>query len=152
MKQGDAVYQAIVNVCGEVEGAYSPDKEQLAQVREILWEGFKAGKIVLGKTYTDEQLRGYIPGLINNWIRKDKRLNGGVQYVAKNPGSRVGSSDPQVKALRALLTTKTDPTEVAEIEGYLTARLAELKSKSTKTVEINFDALPAELATKYATK
>src|ERR1035437_5348028 len=116
MKQGDAVFQAIVNVMGTQDGAYHPTKEQRAMVREILFQGFKAGEIVLGKDFDDKKLTEYIPGLISNWLRKDKRLNGGIAYVPANPGSRSGSSDPQVKAMRALLASKSDPTERAEIQ------------------------------------
>jgi hypothetical protein len=141
MKQGDAVYQAVVNVCGQVDGKYEPTKEQRAQIKQILFEGFKAGKIVLGKEYTDEELTSYIPGLISNWLRKDKKLNGGVAYVPANPGSRV--KDPQVVAMKALLATKTDPAERAEIQEYITKRLAELKPTKTATIDVN--ALPEEL-------
>lgn len=143
MKQGDAVYQALVNVCGEFDGKCEPTKEQRASVKQILFDGFKAGSIVLNKEYTDEQLSEYIPGLISNWLRKDKRLNGGVQYVPTNPGSRTGSSDPQIKAMRALLTTKSDPSERAEIQGFIDARVATLKP--AKTVELNVADLPTEL-------
>ena len=133
----------MVNVCGEWDGKCTPTPEQRASVREILYEGFKAGKIALGTEYTDEELMGYIPGLINNHLRKDKRLNGGVAYVPTNPGSRVGSGDPQVKAMRLLLATKTDPSERAEIQSFIDARIATLKP--TKTVTINAADLPAEL-------
>ena len=143
MKQGDAVYQAMVNVCGPIEGKCEPSKEQRASVRQILFDGFKAGTIVLGKEYSDDQLNEYIPGLISNWLRKDKRLNGGVQYVPTNPGSRTGSTDPQVKAMRALLSTKTDPTERSEIQAFIDKRVAELKP--SKTVELNVADLPTEL-------
>jgi len=150
MKQGDAVYQAIVNVCGQQDTKYEPSKEQRASVKQILFDGFKAGTIVLGKEYTDEELSAYIPGLISNWLRKDKRLNGGVAYVPANPGSRAGSSDPQVKAMRLLLASKTDPEERAEIQGFIDARVATLKP--AKTVDLNIDDLPEALKAKYATK
>ena len=143
MKQGDAVFQAIVNVMGTQDGAYHPTKEQRAMVREILFQGFKAGEIVLGKDFDDKKLTEYIPGLISNWLRKDKRLNGGIAYVPANPGSRSGSSDPQVKAMRALLASKSDPTERAEIQTFIDARVAVLKPSTTVTV--NVDDLPEEL-------
>lgn len=148
MKQKDAVKQALINVCGNVDGAFSPTKEQRAQVNQILFEGFKAGSIELSKEYTDAELKSYVSGLQSNWLRKDKELNGGVAYVAKNPGSRTGNTDPQVKAMRGLLATKTDPSERADIEAYISKRLAEIKP--TKTVTINVADLPAELQAKYS--
>lgn len=144
MKQGDAVYQAILNVCGEREGKYEPTKDERASVKQILYQGFKEGKIVLGKDYSDKELSDYIPGLVSNWLRKDKRLNGGVKYEPTNPGSRAGSGDAQVKAMRALLATKTDPSERAEIQGYIDARVAILKPSKSK-VELVVDDLPEEL-------
>ena len=69
-----------------------------------------------------------------------------MAYIAKNPGSRVGSSDPQIKALRALLSTKTEPNEIAEIQSFIDKRLAEIKPVRTAAKkQINVADLPAEL-------
>ena len=142
MKQGDAVYQAVLNVCGVCDGAYVPTKEQRASVKQIIYEGFKSGAIVLSKNYDDKELMEYIPGLISNWLRKDKRLNGGVKYEAKNPGSRTGVTDPQLVAMRSLLATKSDPTERSEIQAFIDRRTAELKPAATP---LNIDDLPEAL-------
>ena len=109
----------------------------------ILFEGFRSGSIELDREYDDSGLKAYVSGLQSNWLRKDKRLNGNVQYVAKNPGSRAGVADPQIKAMRLLLSTKTDTSERAEIQAFIDKRLAEIKP--AKSVEIDFSALPAEL-------
>jgi hypothetical protein len=144
MNQKEAVFAAILSVCGVVEGAYTPSKEDRASVSQILFEGFRAGKIELDREYTDKELKVYVSGLQSNWLRKDKRLNGNIAYVAKNPGSRTGSADPQIKAMRALLATKTDPTERQEIQEYLDKRIAEVKPAKAK-VEIDYSVLPEEL-------
>ena len=143
MTQKEAVFQAVNNVCGAVDGAYAPFKEERAQINSILFEGFRSGKIELEKEYDDSGLKAYVSGLQSNWLRKDKRLNGGTQYVAKNPGSRAGSTDPQVKAMRLLLGTKTDAAERAEIQAFIDKRVAEIKP--AKTVSINVDDLPESL-------
>ena len=149
MNQKEAVYQAVVNVTGfKGEGACSPSKEEKHQIISILVEGFKSGKIDLDKVYDEAGLKSYTNGLLNNWLRKDKRLNGGTAYVAKNPGSRAGSTDPQIKAMRALLSTLTDESERAEVQRFIDARIAELKPK--QEASIDFSALPAELATKFS--
>ncbi len=93
MSQKEAVFSAVTNVCGESDGAYTPTKEQRASVNQILFEGFRSGTIECEKDYDDSGLKAYVSGLQSNWLRKDKRLNGNVQYVAKNPGSRAGSGD-----------------------------------------------------------
>lgn len=146
--QKEAVFQAVTNVCGEQE-VYTPSKEERAQINLVLFEGIKSGKIVCDKTYTDAELRTYVSGLQSNWLRKDKRLNGGMQYVAKNPGSRAGSSDPQIKAMRALLSTQTDDAKRQEIQSFIDARLAAIKPAKAAKV-IDFSSLPTELAEKYS--
>lgn len=160
MTQKEAVFAAITTVLREAGVAFEEKstvvknlmtKEFRAQVNAILVAGFQAGEIELDGEKTESELKSYVSGLQSNWINKDKRLNGNVGYVAKNPGSRTGMTDPQVKALRALLATKTDADEVSEIQGYIDSRLSELEaSKPTKTVNVNFSDLPAELQAKYA--
>ena len=144
--QKEAVYSALVSVCG-VADAGSPTKAQKQAVHDILVEGFKAGTIELSRSYTDQELKNYVTGLLNNWLRKDTRLNGGVNYVPKNPGSRAGSGDAQLKALRALMSTLTDPADRAEVQRHIDARTAELNA--AKQPEIDFSKLPAELAAKF---
>lgn len=144
MNQKEAVFSAMINVCGTSDGAYTPTKEQRAQVNNILFEGFRAGSISFdGALPDDAKLKAYVSGLQSNWLRKDKRLNGNVAYQAKNPGSRAGSTDAQVKAMRLLLATKDKPEERAEIQKFIDARVATLKP--TKSVVIDESAIPEEL-------
>ena len=142
LSQKEAAYQAIVNVTGfSGEGKCEPSREQRAQINMILCEGFKSGHIALDRTFDDSELKAYVSGLVSNWLRKDNRLNGGVKYTPKNPGSRSGSGDAQLKALRALLSTTEDEQERTEIQGFIDKRVAELKPKVT----VDFSALPEEL-------
>lgn len=145
LSQKEAVFKAVVEVTGHTgEGVCSPTREQRAMVNTILFEGFRSGTIELDREFTDQELKAYVSGLQSNWLRKDKRLNGGIAYVAKNPGSRAGSGDPQLKAMRGLLASLTDPTERAEVQRYIDQRVAELSK--AKQPEIDVSALPAELA------
>jgi hypothetical protein len=154
MSQKEAVFNAVSSVLSEAgitvnEGSdFSTPltRELRAQVTNILVEGFNSGTISLDKNFTTEaELRTYCSGLTSNWLRKDSRLNGGVKYVAKNPGSRVGSSDATLKAMRALLSSKSDPAERSEIQSFIDARVAEVKASRKPTKEINVADLPAEL-------
>lgn len=145
MTQKEAVYQAVVNVCGDAD-VYTPSKEERASVNQILFEGFKSDTIAYdGALPTDSDLKAYVSGLQSNWLRKDKRLNGGTQYVAKNPGSRAGSTDPQIKAMRLLLNSGrvTEASEITKITNMINARVAALKP--AKSTVINADDLPEEL-------
>lgn len=148
MSQKEAVFTAVTNVVGSFDGACTPTKEQRASINQVLCEGFKSGKIALDREFSDSDLKQYVSGLISNWLRKDTRLNGGEKYAAKNPGSRAGSTDPQLKAMRALLTTVSSSEEKAEIQGYIDARVSEIaKTKQVKVVD--FSALPADLQAKF---
>jgi hypothetical protein len=149
MNQKEAVYQAVINVTGfNGDGACHPSKEQRAQINMILFEGFKNETIDMDTEKSDSDLKGYVSGLTSNWLRKDKRLNGGVAYTAKNPGSRAGSGDPALSAMRKLLSTLTTPEEKAEVQSYIDSRIAELAS-AKRTVTVDFDALPADLQAKF---
>lgn len=159
MNQKEAVFGAVNQVLTEAgikvdSGTdFRPHmtKEFRAQVNQILFEGFRNGDIELEVEKTDSELKSYVSGLQSNWLNKDKRLNGNTKYVAKNPGSRTGSTDPQIKALRALLAQKTDEDEKAEIQSYIDERLEALGiDKAKKQVKVNFDDLPPELQVKYA--
>jgi hypothetical protein len=157
--QKDAVFNAISSVLAEAgvsvpEGqSYSEHmtRERRAQVTNILVEGFNTNTVELDKTFSEADLRAYASGLQSNWLRKDSRLNGGTKYVAKNPGSRVGAGDAQLKALRALLSSKTDADERSEIQSFIDARVTEIGASKKKTVTVDFSVLPAALAAKYST-
>jgi hypothetical protein len=145
-KQKEAVYTAISSVLAEAgitinEGdnfATHLNRELRAQVTEILVEGFNSGKISLDKPREDDaELRTYCSGLTSNWLRKDTRMNGGIKYEPKNPGSRAGSTDPQVKAMRTLLQTRDNLSDEdkKEIQGAIDRRVAEVRKKSPTAVK-----------------
>lgn len=158
MSQKEAVFNAVSSVLADA-GVVVPEgqshstvmtRELRARVTNILVEGFTTGSVELSKEMPESELRAYCSGLTSNWLRKDERLNGAVKYVPKNPGSRVGAGDAQLKALKQLLSTKTDADEIAEIQSYIDARVAEISASRKKSVAIDFSALPAELAAKYS--
>lgn len=144
MKQGEAVFQAVSKVFDTNEVVPPTSKwsdTQKKEVNTLVFNFFKSGATAHSGNPTDQQLLKYIPGLVNNWVRKDKRLNGGVKYETKNPGSRSGSGDESVKAMKQLLSATTDPEARQQIQAAIDARLEELKPK----VEIKVDALPESL-------
>ena len=153
MNQKEATFAAICEVTGfKGEGEFSITPEQRKMVNLILFEGFRKGKIELSadcKVHSDKDLKSYVSGLQSNWIRKDKRLNGGIVYTAKNPGSRAGSGDAQLKSLKALFTTLVKPEDKAEVQGYIDARQAEIAA-TKQTATVDFSALPADLQAKYS--
>lgn len=146
MKQSEAVYVAVTEVFPHNgEGVPETGKwtaEQKHRVYNALLLSFKAGQWIKSSGGTDDDsVMKYIPGLVNNHVRKDTRLNGGTKYQAKNPGSRSGSGDESVKAMRMLLSATTDVDARKQIEAAIAARLEELKPKQV----INLASLPESL-------
>lgn len=118
-------------------------------VREILFTAFRQGDVEYkasfqAKVNDDSELKKYISGLTNNWIRKAKEFNNGQAYVAKNPGSRTGSQDSKVKEMRKLLSVTTDPQAKTMIESAISERVAYLKAEKNQ-VEIDVNNLPEAL-------
>lgn len=163
MKQRDAVYSAVTSVLSDA-GVHFEDgmdvapmltKEYRGAVQAIVVEGFTSGKIAFEDSEANREklsnpakLNAYVSGLISNWVRKDKRLNGNSSYVAKNPGSRTGSSDEQLKTLRALKKQFAGTDKEAIIEAQITKRVGELRAEKAKTTELSAEqlaALPADI-------
>lgn len=152
-KQKDAVFNAISSVLSEAgievnEGdnfATHLNKDLRASVTDILVEGFKNGTISLEKPYESEaELRTYASGVTSNWLRKDPRMNGGVKYVAKNPGSRVGSTNPEIKAMRALLAIRGETMtseQRAEVQSQIDSRVEALRSSRKSSKELTSEQI-----------
>jgi hypothetical protein len=165
LNQREAVYQAVMNTLadnnisfddGQTPAAQSlMTKEMRAAVIAIVVAGFQAKEVELSaeaeaKYDTEAKIKGYTNGLLSNWLRKDKRLNGNISYEVKAPGSRAGSQDDQIKALKALRSTRTDAEELAEIDACIAARQATIKpTKKVATITAEqIEKLPEELRAK----
>ena len=154
--QKNAVCDLLLSTLVERDAPYDSDrtmKEQLtaedkATVRAQVTQGFLNGEISMSDAAqikylsNPTELNKYVNGLVNNWINKNPDFNMGAQYKAKNPGSRAGQGDDQVRAMRALKKTTNDIAVIAEIDKAIATRLAEIKPA---TIEINVDALPEHL-------
>jgi hypothetical protein len=149
MTQGEAVFQAVLAVFGNngsLDSAVPETKnwsdEQKRAVHGKVFLAFKTGLTVKSSGgQDDESLLKYIPGLVNNWVRKDLRLNGGVKYTAKHPGSRTGSGDEALRAMKTLLQMTSDLDARAAIQTEIDKRTEELKPKTV----INIELIPENL-------
>lgn len=157
MNQRQATVNTILSVLSEKGVNYqlngeTPVSEYLTaddkkKVVDIVCQGFLSGMIEMStegksKYFGDAaELKKYTVGLVNNWIRKATEFNSGNKYEIKNKGSRTGSSDDQLKALRELMKITADEEVRSEIQQAIDERMSEIKPK----VEINASALPAHL-------
>lgn len=163
MKQREAVYKATHAVLKEAgisfedyqEGGIKDlvTDEHRGQIIGIVCESFKSGEVELkdteanrSKLANDAELRAYTSGLVSNWHRKDKCFNGNVTYKAKNPGSRAGQGDSQMKNLKLLRKKfEDDPAKVKEIDEAIVKRTEELRAEKTKKIEVDWNEIPEEL-------
>jgi len=160
VNQKEAVFAAVTNVLSQAGHNMTENedvaplmegKELRAQVSQILLEGFTTGTIELKEGYDTAKLKMYTSSVLSNWLRKDTRLNGGVKYVAKNPGSRAGAGDEQLKAIRLVKSTiSVDDPRYADVVAAEATRMSELQAAKVKPVEINLSALPTALATLFS--
>jgi hypothetical protein len=163
MNQKEAVYTTALNVLAENDIPFDDGqdikplitKEMRANIITIITQGITSGEVEMtpegrAKHDTEPKRKSYVNGLVSNWFRKDSRLNGGVKYESKAPGSRAGSQDEQIKALKALRTLKADDQEAVQaINEAIKARQAELKpAKAVALTAEQVDLIPEELREK----
>lgn len=136
VSQKNAVVDAVKTVLGarfstttSVKSILS--KEEIVEVRALVYEGIKAGTVSLNKTYSDDTLlKRYVNGLCDNHFRKSKELNGGSSYspaTARSSRKTKTSKDPQLDTLKKLAKSmKSDNPEFTKVQAAITARETEL--------------------------
>lgn len=149
--QRQSVYTAVCSILGEnFFGTAELTKEQRKEVIGIVTDSIVAKETEFSdkareKYLTRDDVKGYVNGLVNNWLRKDIRLNGGDKYETKNPGSRSGSGDEVLKNLKALKSTLTEDAHIQAVDAEIARRTAELSAAKAKTVTIDMDKIPEAL-------
>ncbi len=161
LTQRQAVFNATIKVLEDSNVSYDQGTDvkdvltadHRTAINAIICEGFVNGTIELKDTPANQdklsnpsKLKSYVSGLMSNWYRKDKALNGGSTYVTANPGSRTGQGDSQMKNLRALKKQfEAAGKDTKEIDEAITKRANELKASKAKTIEVDLNEIPAEL-------
>ena len=134
---------------GEVKMSDVLTADDKVKVRALIFTAFQAGEVEFKESFIDKvaddaKLKSYVSGLLNNWVRKNKEFNCGVVYKAKNPGSRAGSQDPEIKEMRKLLKVTADESAKATIQAAIDAKLAEIKA-TTNDIKIDVNSIPEAL-------
>jgi hypothetical protein len=116
----------------------SPAQKQ--RVKAVLFNAFKTKQVAYKPSFqykvdNDTELNKYIGGLINNWLRKAPELNGGQKYEPKNPGSRAGSGDAQIRELKKLLKKVAGTEHESKVQEAIQARIAEIKPEAQVTID-----------------
>jgi len=162
LNQKQGVYTATLNVLGDAGISFDDNqpgglkavmtKELRAKIIAVVTQGLVANEIDMSaearQVYsTPEKMKGYVGGLVTNWFNKDTRFNEGQKHVTKNPGSRVGSGDDQLKALKVLRASKEGDFEATTIiDAAIKARQEEIgQGKKVELTEEMLSFIPASL-------
>ena len=159
LSQAEAVFRAVCQVTEQesFDTVVTLSDDQRSSVIAIVSEGLTDGSVFLADTESNKEklsskseMKKYVGGLVSNWLRKDKRLNGGTKYEAKNPGSRTGSGDEQIKNLKALKTlfmSQGETAKIAVVDQAIAKRNAEIAAEraASKIQAIDYSVLDPEL-------
>jgi len=147
INQREACYNAIKGIKEfedntKVMLSDSERKEVIAAVTE----GFLDGTVEMKDTESNKakladpaKMKSYVIGLVNDFMRKDKRVNGGTKYEASAPGSR--PTDQKLKVLTAayqIASSEGNSEAMDKIEEAINTRKAEIaKPKATKQIDLS---------------
>lgn len=153
-----ALTQAGVNfIPGETVVHDVMTKEIRSNIVDRVCTMFQSGEVTFKDTDSNtskladaKELRKYVAGLVTNWHNKDKSLNAGAKYETKNPGSRAGAQDEQIKEmknLKARLEAVGNTEGAAKVAEAITNRIAELKAETSakKLPEVDLNKIPEHL-------
>lgn len=123
--------------------------DQRKSIREALFTGFRKGEIQYKESFQakvddDAKLNSYVSGLLLNHLRKAKELNGNVTYKPKNPGSRTGSQNPEIKELKKLLACDLTDEQREQVQSEIDSKLQAIQAEKAK-VTVDADKLPEHL-------
>lgn len=150
MKQRDCVLKHTIEMVRERKLSWTEgqdmkpvaDKAFLGELADRVTADIASGACEMRNLKQDpKELRRYVVGMVNDAYRKDKRMNGGVRYEFKNPGSRAGAGDEVLRTLRAYLASSRDEAERACIQAEIDLRLEQVKPRKT----VDLSVLPADV-------
>lgn len=151
ISQKDAVFQTVCAFLEENDRKYEEgvkvelSRDDRKTCVTMLIAFTEAGEVEVKSEKARADLKDYWNGCVSNHLRKDLRLNGNVEHVIKNPGSRAGSGDAELKEMKKLLI-KVKGTEHEEVvQKAIDDRLKVIAEEKMKDLEINEDNLPENL-------
>jgi hypothetical protein len=148
VKQQDAVYNAIKSIYrdnnkhfedGNIVELTSDEKKT---VIHMISKGLQSGEIEMSnkaklKNNTEKKIHNYASSLVNDRLRKDKKLNGNKKYETDKKGSRIGSDDFIIKELRAYKKKYCfNDDQKQEAEDAIQRRLKQITNIKMKLVNM----------------
>ena len=150
--QKEAIFQLVKVKLGK---RYDPDADaatiismdERKEVAESLFRLFKDKTLKRTVSDTDWSLEQYCWNMVQHWIRRDKRLNGGKKYLVTKKNKNLVLTneifetislprllqDSQLNALLALFKTLKTKNDEQEVKEYIICRILELDHSRKKT-------------------
>lgn len=155
--QKEGVFGAVVAFMEENNRVYEEGMKVELNTAErktvitMLIAATQAGELEVKSPEASKDLNKYWNGTLSNWLRRDSRLNGGIEKVEpKNPGSRQGVGDAELKELKKLLhqVTLTGIAEhITAVEKAIDERNKVIAAEQAKKLAIDLSKInPALLA------
>ena len=146
LSQKDAVYQATMAVLKRnnvefkdgqnVRDAIKDNLRLRSEIRNLVFQGLRTGKVAFGGSEDerdDRTLRTYATGLISNWFRKDRRLNGGGRYIpaTTREDRHVSAGERKIRQLQAAV----DVTDDKDLKKRLEEAIDDIKEQEAQLPE-----------------
>ena len=157
IKQSEAVVNAVQDTLGDnfvTHETVAKDvltNDQLTSIVDTITQGIMDGEIAYGKNLDEKDVKKYVSSMVNNHLRKSKKLNGGTTHKPTKEGTK---RDEQLKALNQLLKTSSYEEGSEEHNAILKSiqeRKQELAEKRASTrvvskhVSVDVSSLPDDL-------
>lgn len=160
VSQKDSVVNEVKAILGASYNKDIPVDEQLTVdqfkfIKANIVNGILNGTIDFSKDITDQKaITKYVSGMVSNYLRKAKELNGGIKYEAQATNDK--SHDYQVIELNKLLKIYIEGSnEYTQILTAIESRKQEIiaeksskqevKKKTKELDSINMEVLPESL-------
>lgn len=154
ISQRQGVYNAVEAFLKEHGREIDPESKVVLATAErkaviaMLVSATEAGELTVKSEKARADLPKYWDGTLSNWLRKDERLNGGVEYQPKNPGSRAGAGDEELKNLKLLLKqveAAGNEKGIEEVKEAIEARKAAIIQEKAAKIAVNTEVIPESL-------
>lgn len=154
LSQKDGVFNAIKSFCEEHGKHFEEGMKCELETSErkaiiaMLVSATEQGELQVKSAKASADLPKYWEGTLSNWLRKDERLNGGVEYQPKNPGSRAGSGDEELKNLKLLLKqveASGNEVGIEQVKQAIEERKAKIVEEKAAKLAVNTNAIPENL-------
>jgi hypothetical protein len=155
MKQVDFVIKAVTSYCADKGIAFElngPKVEftdsQRNDITELLFASYQSGDLEIKSEKSQTNAKTYLKSMLGNHLRKDKRLNGDVNYADIKKEGKKRITDEKLRELQKLfkmVSAGGDAEVIKQVKAELDARQAIVDAAKAKKEEIKAEHIPESL-------